>query len=403
MQRRFACLLCSLLLPAVVSGQRVIDLPGVDRLIDARAEQVYRVGGDLADGWAQFATVDAVAFDSAGQLYVLDRHALRLVVIDVRGRFVRTIGGRGQGPGEFTAISAFAAFPDGSLVVRDPIKDVFIRYDAAGKHVRDVRVGYDHGSPGALAPVARDQLVALTHVFYVDGEATADIGNRFGPITDVPVQRIGLSVPSTRLIARAWLQPRPPRPGPRTPHGLAALPRWTAAPDGRLALADSISYEIDLYDAAGRLSLRLRRPLPLQVATPAFREWARAQERDQRLPAKGSSIRAVASVNGAAPAVRTDFDRELAQMTFAEHIQLIQRMRADWNGRLWIERAPARPGEHGLLDLLTLDGRYLGTLTDARVPDAFGPHGLVAYIQKDEFESPVIVVQKLDVSARPPQ
>ncbi|MGH7468174.1 MAG: 6-bladed beta-propeller [Longimicrobiales bacterium] len=396
MQRRSALLLWPLVLPLTLSAQRVIDLPAADRLISVRSESVYKVGGDLAEGWAQFSQIDAVAFDSAGQLYALDRHALRLIVIDARGRFVRNVGGRGQGPGEFAAVSSFAAFPDGSLVVRDPIKEVFIRYDAEGKHAGDVRVGYDHGSPGALAPVGRDALVALTQIFWVNGEATADVGNRFGPATDIPLQRIALARPSTRLITRAWLQPRPPRPAPRTPHGLATLPRWTAAPDGRLALADSITYEIDLFDAAGRAYARVRRALPLQLASPAFREWARGEER-AKLSTKASGQARTSAVT---PVARYQSgERDLALMTFADHIQLIQKMRADWQGRIWIERAPNRAGEPGLLDLLTFDGRYLGTLAKARLPDAFGPNGLVAYIQKDEFESPVILVQRLHVTA----
>jgi len=44
------------------------------------------------------AVVDA---DEAGKVYVLDRKAGQIKVFDPQGNFLRAIGRRGQGPGEF--------------------------------------------------------------------------------------------------------------------------------------------------------------------------------------------------------------------------------------------------------------------------------------------------------------
>lgn len=55
----------------------------------------------------------------------------------------------------------------------------------------------------------------------------------------------------------------------------------------------------------------------------------------------------------------------------------------------------------GSIDVLTPDGRYPGTLDRRmRMPDGFGPNGLVVFIENDEFDVPVIVVKRLPPGIR---
>ena len=55
------------------------------------------------------------------------------------------------------------------------------------------------------------------------------------------------------------------------------------------------------------------------------------------------------------------------------------------------------PGQDGPTDVLTPDGAYLGTIAadGLRIPDAFGPGGLVAYIEEDELEVQRVRVARL--------
>ena len=57
---------------------------------------------------------------------------------------------------------------------------------------------------------------------------------------------------------------------------------------------------------------------------------------------------------------------------------------------------------YGPIDLLTADGGYLGTYpADAtRMPSAFGPDGLVAFIERDELDVPTVVVRRLPSDVR---
>lgn len=61
-------------------------------------EEDLRIWGP-PDGY--LGDVDAVAADSRGNIYILDGTSQEIQVFDAEGGYLRTLGGRGQGPGEF--------------------------------------------------------------------------------------------------------------------------------------------------------------------------------------------------------------------------------------------------------------------------------------------------------------
>ena len=61
-----------------------------------------------------------LAVDGDRNVYVLDGQAQHVRVFDETGVHVATVGGRGEGPGEFARAEAIAVLPDGRLAVRDP-------------------------------------------------------------------------------------------------------------------------------------------------------------------------------------------------------------------------------------------------------------------------------------------
>jgi len=56
----------------------------------------------------------------------------------------------------------------------------------------------------------------------------------------------------------------------------------------------------------------------------------------------------------------------------------------------------------GPIDVVTADGRYVGTFaTEATaLPDAFGPDGMAAFIELDEFDVASVVVRRLPAGVR---
>ncbi len=66
-----------------------------------------------------FGSISSIAVDDERSVYVLDGQAQHVRVFDSDGTYVRTLGGPGEGPTEFTRAEAIALLPDGRLVVRD--------------------------------------------------------------------------------------------------------------------------------------------------------------------------------------------------------------------------------------------------------------------------------------------
>ncbi|MDE2873888.1 MAG: hypothetical protein OXU69_14315 [Gemmatimonadota bacterium] len=120
----------------------------------------------------------------------------------------------------------------------------------------------------------------------------------------------------------------------------------------------------------------------------------------------------------AASAPHTLRDRRIRNnienVRFYPEIPLVDDLRATWEGTLWVLRTPedGYPSESvGLgrlagspapIDVVTSDGRYVGTFPApvAAMPVAFGPEGLVAFVEIDEFDVPTVIVKRLPDEVR---
>ena len=76
---------------------------------------------------------------------------------------------------------------------------------------------------------------------------------------------------------------------------------------------------------------------------------------------------------------------------------MIADMAVDREDRIWVARTGAGGAGDGPTDLLTADGAYVGTLAadGLRIPDAYGPDGLMAYIESDEMDVQTVRVIRL--------
>ena len=76
-------------------------LDGPDVMVNAVTEEVFTVGSVLGDTWDTFGSVRSVHFDAQANLHVFDSQLDHILVVGPDGSLVRTVGGRGEGPGEF--------------------------------------------------------------------------------------------------------------------------------------------------------------------------------------------------------------------------------------------------------------------------------------------------------------
>ena len=92
----------------------------------------------------------------------------------------------------------------------------------------------------------------------------------------------------------------------------------------------------------------------------------------------------------------------IGEAPFYSVIPVIQRLSVTWEGRIWVMRQGDEILEDGPIDVLTGNGEYMGTYRTGatKMPNAFGPDGLAAFIELDEFEVPSVVVRRLPAGVR---
>ncbi|MDE0615890.1 MAG: hypothetical protein OXI32_15855 [bacterium] len=156
-------------------------------------------------------------------------------------------------------------------------------------------------------------------------------------------------------------------------------------PDGRVAFSDSSAYAVKLAEAGRGVVRTLRRPIRPE---PVTRRLVRA-EKDRRLRNLEETSRPGTDLR--------DRREAIENLRFAEEVPVVRGLAVTWEGLIWVLRRGEEPVSDGPIDVLTPDGRYLGSYRTGtmELPDAFGPDGLVAFIERNEMDVETVVVKRL--------
>jgi hypothetical protein len=410
----------SLLLPSTLRAQPVLELPAGDRPLTVEGEDLYSVGSITGEEWETFSRIAGVAFDSQGNLYILDTDNFRVVKVDSRGGLLSEMGGEGGGPGEFGMPLSFSVTPSGEVRVFDMGQQGFTTFNPDGSFKNTVKMA----GGGLFFPSGG----LMTHpgggiVAGGAGGIRISVGGGGGEEKPRPVDLYTLGDElEVTTVYEAWnpLTAVGTRRAETSSAGgvqISAAPQRAfdpslmvgVLPDGRLAVADSSTYAIKLIEPGQGVVQILRRPIVPRKATRRDQSDERARQLEEVVAntAAGGDGRAYAlsgsgsgtSIQISREQVRAIAEQRIEGMEFAEEIPALAEMAADWAGRLWIRRTGPRVGEEGPIDVVTGDGAYLGTLFPRafEIPDAFGPNGLAAYIERDELGVPTVLVRRLTV------
>ena len=440
-----ALIVTALPAPLALTAQEAIDLPGRDQPLDADFEELFRVGVLDGEDWEMFGTVMHVSFDENGNLYIVDGSggmslgdgtrvlglgsaSTRILVFDASGSFVREFGTSGEGPGEFKMPTDFAVMRDGTTIVSDLGHRAYQLFDANGSFLRMVR-GSEENDPGVFSGsiLADPRGGAVFTGGFGSRRATISLGGGGdGPPTSRPITRVGLGgeVAQTETVVEAWLPPRAEAeiklPGNirvasggsgSVSNALSGLtqplvfePALLAGvlPDGGIVHSDSSAYELKVTPPDGGEVVRIiRRPLRPEPVTPRI-EKDYLEEQEARGGGGGGMV--VMSTTGGSNSSGADqsFSFDLPEPEFFPEIPILRALFTTWEGRIWVQRRGDEPNSDGPIDVVTGDGSYVGTFpTDAiAMPDAFGPNGMAAFIERDDFDVARVVVRRLPAALR---
>jgi hypothetical protein len=184
----------------------------------------------------------------------------------------------------------------------------------------------------------------------------------------------------------------------------APTTRWDVLSDGRLAVAEGIDYRVRLVDPRAGESAVLERAIAPRPTSDADRQRERERVRHAyenaagaRVgPADGSGARAGRN-QPMSEGVRAIVDA----VEFAETIPVIRDLRVDAEDRLWIQRHSETFFDDGPIDIVSAAGEYLGTLPPMPMPDAFGPDGTAAWMERGrDVEVERVIVRRLPAALR---
>ena len=386
-----------------LSAQEMVELPAQDSFLVGAFVETYRVGSLLDGEWEPFGAIGDLAFDAAGNLSIFDIQALRVSVVDRTGALVRQFGQRGEGPGEFEPdfgeMLRMAVLPDGRAVVYAWNRGAFVLFRSNGEYEQMFRIpGGARTTLMGLQALGTDAVLATSPVLRPATAPLAIGRDRTGSQAAFrPVERFrfdGFEAVTDTLV-EAWNPPG-------SPTGFVPQLVSGALPDGGIAFTDSSAYAIKIVNSSGRPVRTLTRPLRPDPVTERdkalFVDWQIALERSfqQDLARLGGTYADIAEK------LSERTRRQAESMVFYHEIPVIRNLRTTWDGKIWVQRRSAEVASVGPIDILAADGRYLGTYPPSAtsMPAAFGPGGLMAWIERDELDVPTVVVKRLPQDVR---
>lgn len=420
--------------PLAAHPQEVVSIAAPDRRIDPDFEEVYRVGSAHGEPWELFTRVRRIGFDAQGNLFVFDGAGgmdpkSRVLVFDPKGRFLREFGAVGEGPGEFRLPVDLAVLRTGTTVVSDFGHRAYHIFDQSGRPARMVTTATLLGTAILDGTIYGDPRGDA--VFVVPRSAGPRmLGDHASPPTSRPIVRIELGgdrfQPDT--IVRAWMPPRAPRGGEvpntavsvgdRTINIREAVGSMTTRavfepellvgilPNGSIVYSDSSAYAVKITDPNTARVLRVvTRPIRPEPVTPAMkRDYLERMERQTGVKGGGKLMdlrfSSQSSSGGSPQQAGVTFSLEPAP--FYPELSVLDALSTTWEGRIWAQRRGREGESGGPIDIFGSDGEYVGTYpagaTD--VPGAFGPNGLAAFVELDEFDVATVVVRRLSPQVR---
>jgi hypothetical protein len=210
------------------------------------AEEELSIGDDEKNENYAFSEVSHITADNEGRIYVLDRKESHVKVFDRDGKYVRTIGRKGQGPGELND-PIFVYFPGNELLVTQYERLSF--FSPEGKLQRAVLMKKER--PSRARRNSRGNMIGTSVVF---DPGTPGLYYEVLKMYDSEMEPI-------KELARIQVQRRP---GVFNP--FSANVYMTVDDEDRIIFGYSREYEIQIYSPAGDLATRIiKEYMPVEI------------------------------------------------------------------------------------------------------------------------------------------
>lgn len=222
------------------------------------------IGADVGDPQYEFGSVTSVEVDPGGLIYVFDGMASEIRVYDSAGTYLRSFGGRGEGPGEFSGGAAGAFLTrDGRLLVPDMGNQRISVLSPEGAFLGSSMVSYASGFPVRWDADGSGSVLVQRRAMGFNEDPDLEAGD--------PLVRIGSDGEEETLVIlpkaeTVWMEGAAPRF-----RYFATEPSWDVGPSGTLRTAMTQRYRIEVRDPDGTLRSVITKPWEARPVTDADR------------------------------------------------------------------------------------------------------------------------------------
>lgn len=322
--------------------------------------------------------VGAVRFQD-GTIAAGDFGSQELRIFDAAGVHLRTVGGEGGGPGEFTGLSGLGRGPGDRAWAYDFSLRRLTWMDSSGELGDQVHLGPE---PPVLNPVGPllDGSFVLRQLWGASAVSEAnELGLRRDPVAFVRFDGQGQLVDTLGMFPGRELVIT--EEDGRGVMGSAPLGRTTSAAiwGNRLVAGAQTSYELGEYTAEGGLVRILRHPdYDLTTSPEAIEAYVLGQ------------------LEGVPPEERARARAEIENRTMPPTRPAYGMLLADTDGNLWVGDHAPFPRVPASWSVFDSEGRWLG---EVRMPTRFVPMDIggdwILGTEKDELDVEYLVVYSL--------
>ena len=310
--------------------------------------EVLRIGADVGDPDYEFGHVTSIQVDPEGLIYVFDRMASEIRVYDQAGAFLRSMGGRGEGPGEFSGGAAGAFLTrDGRLLVPDLGNQRISAMSPQGEFLGSVMVSYASGFPVRWDADGSGSVLVQRRAMGFNEDPDLEAGD--------PLVRIGPDGEEETLVIMpkaetVWMEGAAPRF-----RYFATEPSWDVGPTGTIRTAMTQRYRIELRDPDGALRSVVTKP------------WEERPVTDTDRGRFEGLLRAALDRAGLSPPA---IDRQIDNLSYGSTFPAFNQIMEGPEGTTVVQQIDAL-GDIEALDLSEEMSRRLGS----RSWEAFDPEG----------------------------
>lgn len=304
-------------------------------------EEELSIGDEEGSDTYAFSDISHLTADDRGRIYALDRKESHVKVFDAEGRYLRTIGRPGQGPGDLNE-PIFVYFLRNELLITQYERLSFFSPD--GDLLRTVAMVKE--TPTRARCNSRGNIIGTPTVY---DPATPNIYTFVLKLYDPQVNPI-------KELARMQIERRP---GP-TVNPMRPTVYMTVDDQDNVIFGYPERYEIQVFDSEGNLARKILK---------AYKPVATTEEEK------------AASVEGAPPQIKFEFP---------EHHPPFLRFIHDEMGRLYVQTYEKTAAKDVYIhDVFDPGGRYIARVPLKRVPVLFR-NGKLYSLEESEEGYPVI-------------